>query len=95
MSTTAGSRHVAITRMLASEAGSILVRPIARHMAGTCVVTISLSNRQSCEICTTASRSIEILAGNTIIPSRLITVFDRNGQRLLVSQLAKLDGYPD
>lgn len=71
------------------------MRPIARHMAGTCVVTILLSSRQSCEICTTASHAIEILAGNTIIPSRLVTVFDRKGQRLSVSQLAKLDGYSD
>ena len=54
----------------------------------SCIVRIDLSQGKFCEIFTTAEHAMEILGGTTVIPTRMVTIFDRNGRMLTPRDLA-------
>lgn len=64
----------------------------ARRRSGppTCRVIIRLQKADNLEITTTASHALEILDGETIIPSTQVTVTDLDGQPLSRQQLLDL-----
>ena len=54
----------------------------------SCIVRIELRLGRCCEIFTTAEHAMEMLGGTTVIPTRLVTVFDREGRGLTPRDLA-------
>ena len=67
------------------------MRDFKLHNVGTVVVHLALKADKSCEITTTAAHAGEILRGDTSIPPKIATVFDRCGKRLSKIQVASLE----
>jgi hypothetical protein len=53
-------------------------------------VRLALQNGGACEIITSAAHAKEILSGATVIPVRIVLVFDRDGRRLSPSDLEEV-----
>lgn len=66
------------------------MRDFRRQPAVTCIVRLRLPRNKTLEIFTSAARAMEILGGTTVIPTRLVSVFDREGRQLTPSELADL-----
>ncbi len=62
----------------------------AKGILSSCTVVIPLNTKSVLEITTTATHALDIISGNTVLPTKRVKVLSRDGKPLTKKDLTRL-----